>query len=144
MVVEKMKLKILEKLSHDLKNHVDSVFDKLSELKTDYCIERVAKHYAESKGKDIDYIRSTGTSWDLATCKRDITFIYYCLVCPFFREFGIDSTFPKEQRKNLEEYLSITRGGHLKAYIPSAKHYYRIYESYRKMINEQIRFHLDN
>ncbi len=141
MVVDTMKLRILEHLSKELKKHVDEVFDEISSMKTDYCILEVSNHYLKTIGKPLNFFDSKPCDREANDIKRDISFIYYCLTCPFFRELGVKSDFSKVQRKQLSEHIGSDRWG-ISVYVRSAKHFYRFYADYRTKINAQIQFHL--
>ena len=144
MVHEKMKLKILEKISKDLSVHIEQVFTELlNQQKTDYPLQDVIDHYLSDQDKDNGLIKMSNKTSEVVNTKRDISFIYYCLSCPFYRELGVKSNLSKEKREQLCSALGITRWN-LHNYLLSAKHQYRFYSDYRDFIERNLLHHLKN
>ncbi len=142
MVHEKMKLKILEKISKDLSVHIEQVFTELlNQQKTDYQLQDVIAFYLSDQKKDKGLIKMNNKTSEVVNTKRDIAFIYYCLSCPFYRELGVKANLPKEKRETLSIALNLSRKN-IQEYIISAKHQFRFYSDYREMIERNILQHL--
>lgn len=142
MVHEKMKLKILEKISKDLYVHIEQVFDNLVlQQKTEYDLKDVIDHYLLSQNKERGLIFLNKKTSEVVETKRDIVFIYYCLTCPFYRELGVEAYLTKVDRQKLLEGLKISRKN-IQEYLTSAKHHYRFYSDYRNIIDSNINAHL--
>lgn len=138
MVTEKMKLRILEAISEDLAKHVDSVFQRLIHQRDhDYSLEEITKSYLLAKGKPAHLVDYSLKTSEVVDVKRDIAFIYYCLSCPFYYSLGVDERLSKTRIRNAVSTLNISRAK-FPSYIMSAKHFYRIYPDYRKMINDFV------
>lgn len=135
MVAEKMKLRILEVISVDLANHVNTVFDNLIKQKDDsFSLDDIIDNYLSHYDKSRDLINSNLKTSEVIEIKRDIAFIYYCLACPFFYTLGVDERLDKIKTEISVNKLNISRA-RFPTYIMSAKHYYRIYNDYREKID---------
>ena len=143
MVHEKMKLKILEKISKDLFLHIDQVFERLiDQSKTTYDLNKIIEYYAQHQCKSIQLISCNKRTSEVVNMKRDIVFIYYNLCCPFYRELGVASFLPKRNRLALSEALNLSQNTIIK-YINSAKHHFRFYPEYRELIKSNLEAHLN-
>lgn len=142
MVHEKMKLKILEKLSKDLSVHIEEVFNELlSQQKTEYHLQDVIDYYLSDQDKEKGLIKMSNKTSEVVNTKRDIAFIYYCLSCPFYRELGVIANLQKQRREVISAELNLSRKN-IQEYIISAKHQYRFYSNYREMIDRNLHYHL--
>lgn len=139
MVAEKMKLQILKTISTDLYNHVDSVFNTLMEKRNvELILSDIIEDYLNAQNKSHDLLGLKSPTRAAIEVKRDISFIYYCISCPFYYNLGVDERLSSEQIASLYEALNIPKLK-LPTYIASAKHYYKFYSDYRDMIDSFVK-----
>ncbi len=140
MVKEKMKLKILAAISSDLAKHIDAIFSELSEQKSrEYSIDKVIEIYLSVEDKDADLVKSVRSSEEVVKVKREISFIFYLLKCPFYTVYSINEYMTKEDMRQILTALNINKW-QFKNYIQSAKHHYRFYKEFRIIIDRNIEY----
>lgn len=140
MVAEKMKLKILATVSSELASHIDLIFQELSQQRQrTYSLENLIKYYVSQEGKSPDLVTSKRITSDVITVKREISFIYYVLNCPFYANYGINEHMSKDNVAKLAEALN-TRKPQIPDYILSAKHHYKFYRQFRELIDRHVKY----
>lgn len=140
MVAEKMKLKILASVSSELANHINSIFDTLNQQRDKrYSLQTLIEHYVFEENKNADLVTSKRITSEVVSVKREISFIFYVLNCPFYAVYGINEHMAKDNVTELAQALN-TRKTQIPDYILSAKHHYKFYKSFKEVIDRHVKY----
>lgn len=130
-----MKLKILEKISAELSSHIDNEVDRLLlEREKDYDVNKIISFYSEEMNIPLSIFTSKKVVNEVVNAKREVSFIFYMLNCPFYKGYGINEIMKKEKVNQICNALNITKV-QLQDYICSAKHFYKFYSDFNRKID---------